>query len=206
MQDHQGCGQIALAACTEASKAVWLLRSSVSKLYNEAQQQQGSICVLGADPGFPQGSSGAGPCRLRRLARAQGRMLSRQCSSCSDAQSRSLLHARRLLKPRACASTPACNSGSWSLSCWPGACFLPTSRCQLLLHAASHGPPHRVLAPAFPAGLSSPLGRQASPAGCPLSQHPWLCLAASLPLESSCWSLALPGASWAAALQSGFAR
>lgn len=88
--------------------------------------------------------------------RAQGKMLSGQRSSCSNAQSCLLLHTRLLQKPSACASMPACDSGSWSSSCWPGAGFLPATRCQLLLHAASHGFPCRVLAPASPSWAQLP--------------------------------------------------
>lgn len=81
-----------------------------------------------------------------------GRLLSRHC----DAQSCSLLCTRLLVKPRACASMPACDSGSWSLSCWHRECFLPTTPCQLLLHAASHGLSCRVLAPASPSWVQLP--------------------------------------------------
>lgn len=132
-------------------------------------------------------------------------MPSGQCPSCSNAQSCWLLHTRLLVKPRACFSMPACDSGWWSSSCWPTACFLPDTCCQLLLHAASHGHLPWVLAPASPSWAQLPAWQAGVPSWVPLSQHPWLCLAASLPLESSCCSPALPGASWAARLQSGFA-
>lgn len=177
------------------------------------QQQGGSCCVLGADAGFLQGSQGAGPCRLWCLASTQRRLLSRH----SDAQSCSLLCARLLVKPRACASTPACDSGSWSPSCWHGECFLPTTHRQLLLHAASHGLPCRVLAPASPSWVQLPawqahvpswmspepaslavpgcfpaLGEQLlepGSAGCKLghSSPEWLCLLAPCLLPMSIW-------------------
>lgn len=107
---------------------------TAAKLSLQTAQQQGGSS-LRTNTGFPQGSQGPGPCRLWCLVSTQGRLLSRHC----DAQSCSLLCTRLLVKPRACASMPACDSGSWSLSCWHRECFLSTIPCQLLLHAASHG-------------------------------------------------------------------
>lgn len=74
---------------------------------------------------------------------------------------------RLLVKLRACAATPACDSGSRSLSCWPGACFLPATRCQLLLHAASHGLPRRVLASASPSWAQLPAWQAGVPSWVP---------------------------------------
>lgn len=104
----------------------------------------------------PGGLDLSQPCRLQWLARVQGTMLSGQRSSRSNAQSCLLIHARLLLKLRACASMPACDSGSRSLSCLPSACFLPTTHRQLLLHAASCELPRWVLVPASPSWTQLP--------------------------------------------------
>lgn len=193
MQDHQSCSQISLIACTEARKRPALVLSSASKLHSSRVSPEQALASCRAPRGWPY--------RLWCLPSTQGRLLSRH----SGAQSCSLRCARLLVKPRACTSMPACDSGSWSPSCWHRECFLPTTTASPIcivppmdFHAGCWHLP-------VPAGFSSLLGRQMSPAGCPLSQHPWLCLAASLPSESSCWSLALLGAGWATALQSDFA-